>query len=262
MMIRRFHTHYLAGYLLLWPIIALCSDELRSVHSGANYYSAVVSVNPATFSPERAMAVASLVRDRHRDFALTRVYVVPDGCDAPIERSYIMDGRTYDGWQRSFQMPRTFCPTARILFCHHGEVLDYVDATRSFHRVLNMPDPTVLNLPALHAELRYLLIHSLSAIKQDQDRAEVFVAVDGTITQEVAATIFKTVQDMMPLSNITTYIRNDSWFISIPSFPLRDVFQHEDPPTLDQYERTPTAICRAGMYARASDPCSIIHSGE
>ena len=76
------------------------------------------------------------------------------------------------------------------------------------------------------------------------DSIEIFATTDQALDSTSGEALLSRLHELIPLREITVYVRRDTWFVDIPGYPLAYPFQVEQaPPTREAFLQSSTLVC-------------------
>lgn len=217
------------------------------VRSGNDHYlRGAVTVPAQTFTHEAAKEVALKILEESRGVSFLHAEIFADEDFPPYHYMRIFHVG-YEWWQRCFSERSRF-QVGRLVGLNGNIVLNYrSESGNTSSTVLSGSDPLMIGTP----KGTFKLLHfgfwpasPLSVKGHESDELEVFAQTDVQLGPDVAKEIYRKLKSMLPLKEIMLYVRNDSWFLDVPGYPLEYSFgESERPPTRAVFAESTTLDC-------------------
>jgi hypothetical protein len=162
---------------------------------------------------------------------------------------YLMASHVGYDWWFNWSKRVPDAPTARIVVINGATALEYRAKRGTVTRqILNgRRDPLTLSAPVgtftlLHFTFKPIPLAASKGLEPES--LEVFAETTRRLNESNGIAFLTELHKAIPVADITLYLRNDTWFLDVPGYPLRYPFREkQSPPTRESFMSSTTLTC-------------------
>lgn len=249
---------------LIWN--AACWDAFPEsldwkVKSGDSHYlRGAVTLGGDWLTFKAIEKIALVLRGENAEKAFVHVEMFPADHYPPF--SYMWFSHVgYDWWQYWSHVILPY-PSARVIALNDNAIVEYRGQDGTVERkILRGSDPLRVKTRVGTFQLLHLTYRAMPLPMQagkETESVEVFAQTDQPLESAVGIALVTRLAELIPLKEITVYVRNDAWFLDLSGYPLIHPFhQNTTPPTKEQFQQSITLTC--GRSVEHSYTCSTAH---
>jgi len=217
----------------------------KSKFSATNYVRGTLVVPSKDLTAGAAERIARQAFEENSNKQLVHVEIFCEE-DYPPFHSFLLSHVGYDWWKHGFENVPRF-PMARLVAIEGNAVFEYGDGEHIQRKVLAGSDPLLVTVGASTFRVLYFAFVPITVRRPqelDADRLKIFAETDQALDPIAGKDLFAALNRLIPLTDISLFIRNDTWFLDIAGYPLIYPFRHEEtPPTKEIFQKSHTLLC-------------------
>jgi hypothetical protein len=210
----------------------------------------VITVSPVEFNQELIASECNRFLREPRS-PLSKLILASSQTDALSMRSGKHIHEVYQSWYPSFvDQSRSAGPVAELIVFGSNATLRVQDRSRQITRsVLRGHDALTIDLGGTPFELLDFhsahLAHPVEGVAPEGLVVDLYFRTSDKLSLGKAKVLTSRMVDRIGIRHgVSVYVRNDTWFIEDPSFPVYYRFSpYEHVPTREEYQTGPQIIC-------------------